>query len=195
MKIAFFLIISIIFGFNLGCARVRVEAPKDPIKVDISMRLDIYQHVENDISAIEDIVSGSKEKSKSGNNTSFLSLVLGSAYAQESLGPEVEQAALRRRDRVPALNNLQEKGVIGENKLGLLEIRLSQQTDTKVTILIKEENSDRMIIYGSIAAKNGTSIEEVQKLYAKRLQKDAPIGTPVEILNESKGSYVWEIKK
>jgi len=27
---------------GLGCARVSVQAPKDPIKVDISMRLDIY---------------------------------------------------------------------------------------------------------------------------------------------------------
>ncbi|MDD5729736.1 MAG: hypothetical protein PHN57_01210, partial [Candidatus Omnitrophica bacterium] len=48
----------------LGCARVRVEAPKEPIKVDISMRLDIYQHVTKDINDIENIVTGSEGKDK-----------------------------------------------------------------------------------------------------------------------------------
>jgi len=33
---------------TVGCAKVQVQAPKEPIKVDISMRLDVYQHVEKD---------------------------------------------------------------------------------------------------------------------------------------------------
>ncbi|MDP2911312.1 MAG: hypothetical protein Q8N76_03140, partial [Candidatus Omnitrophota bacterium] len=55
-------IVSIALVAFLGCARVRVEAPKDPIKLDISMRLDIYQHVAKDIDAIEGIVSGNETK-------------------------------------------------------------------------------------------------------------------------------------
>jgi uncharacterized protein YdbL (DUF1318 family) len=45
---------------------------------------------------------------------------------------------------------------------------------------VNAENSDRMTIYQSVAKKNGSSVEEVQSLYAKRLQADAPAGTPIE---------------
>jgi uncharacterized protein YdbL (DUF1318 family) len=51
-----------------------------------------------------------------------------------------------------------------------------------------------MVIYQSIANKNGTSIEQVQNLYAKRLQSDAPGGTPVEAFNQSAGAYEWHSK-
>lgn len=173
---------------TLGCARVRVEAPKDPIKVDISMRLDIYQHVEKDIDAIEDIVSGGKAK----GGQSMLNYFVSEAYAQD-LSPEVEAAAIRRRDRLQDLSAWEQKGVIGENKLGLVEVRNSKSADASVEELIKSENADRMIIYQAVAAKNGTSVEEVQKLYAKKLQASAPAGTPIEIINDS-SSYVWKVK-
>ena len=46
---------SLVLG---GCASVQVNAPKEPIKMDISMRLDVYQHVVKDIDDIESIVAG-----------------------------------------------------------------------------------------------------------------------------------------
>ncbi len=52
------IIVLVMVIFALGCARVRVETPKEGIKVDISMRLDIYQHVSKDIDDIESMVSG-----------------------------------------------------------------------------------------------------------------------------------------
>ena len=96
MKI--FLILFLGLAAGLGCARVRVEAPKEPIKVDISMRLDIYQHVEKDIDAIENIVSGppGEQKAADKGKQSFLSYFLETAFAEGSLSPEVEKAALRR---------------------------------------------------------------------------------------------------
>lgn len=177
----------------LGCARVKVEAPKDPIKVDISMRLDIYQHVEKDIDTIEDMVSGTKGKAAASDKQSLLESFLGIAYAQEPLSPEVEQAALRRKDRHEALSSWETKGVVGENKSGLVEIRNSSGADASVNQLIIAENSDRMVIFQSVARKHGTSIEEVQKLFAKRLQDRAPSGTPIEALNDA-GGYEWRIK-
>jgi len=191
-RLVLFLMLGIIFG--LGCARVRVEAPKEPIKVDISMRLDIYQHIQKDIAAIESIVSGQETKPKIGDNQSWLGYFVGTAFAQEELSPEVGQAALRRRDRLSDLNHSQSKGVIGENKSGLVEIRAPGKADSVVEDLVKAENSDRMIIYEAVAKKNNTSVQEVQKLYAQRLQKDAPAGTPIEVLNESSGKYEWKIK-
>ncbi len=176
-----------------GCARVRVEAPKEPIKIDIAMRLDIYQHVEKDINAIEDIVSGPQNKTKSPDNHSFLNYFIKAAYAQD-LSPEVEQAALRRKDRRQDLISWQVKAVVGENKSGLVEIRDSAAANDSLRLLVDMENKDRTIIYQAIAKKNGTSVEEVQKIYAKRLQTDAPAGTPIEIFNSSTLNYEWKIE-
>lgn len=184
----FFLILMIAVTFSLGCAKMQVGGTKDPIKVDISMRLDIYQHVESDIDAIENIVSGVKENKKSADKQSFLEIFIAQAYAQEGLSPEVEQAALRRKDRVSDLSSWEAKGVIGENKKGLVEIRDSQSVDKTLSEIVSAENSDRMIIYQAVAKKNGTSLEEVQGLYSKRLQSNAPAGTPVEV------SDGWQIK-
>jgi uncharacterized protein YdbL (DUF1318 family) len=166
MKNIFIVLIALVV-FS-GCARVRVEAPKEAIKLDISMRLDIYQHVAKDIDAIEDIVSGAGEKAPSGKQGSMLDVLVPSAYAQESLSPEVEQAAYNRRDRKPQLTSLEESGAVAENKSGLVEIR--GDADSSVKALVDAENNDRMIIYKAIAAKNGISIEEVQDMYAKKLQ-------------------------
>lgn len=188
----FWIVVLALVAF-FGCARVRVEAPKDPIKLDISMRLDIYQHVAKDIDAIEDIVSGNESKIAPGKKGSMLDIFVTEAYAQDSLGPEVEQAAYRRKDRKPQLVSLETSGVLGENKLGMIEDRRGS-ADSYANAIIDAENNDRMVIYKAIATKNGISVEEVQKMYAKKLQDGANPGTPVEILNESSGQYEWKVK-
>ncbi len=180
--IIFFILVAF-----FGCARVRVEAPKEPIKLDISMRLDIYQHVAKDIDAIEDIVSGSESKTAPGKEGSMLDTLVTEAYAQDSFGPEVEKAAYSRKDRKSQLISLETDGVLGENKLGMVEARGS--ADPSIKALMDAENNDRMVIYKAIAAKNGISVEEVQKMYAKKLQDSANPGAPVEVLNESSGQY------
>ena len=168
MKKIFIALIVLVAFF--GCARVRVEAPKDPIKLDISMRLDIYQHVAKDIDAIEDIVSGNEKKPSAGKQGTWLEAFVKDAYAQDSLSPEVEQAAYSRRDRKPQLDSLETSGAVGENKLGMVETRGS--ADSSVKALVDAENADRMVIYKAIAAKNGVSVEEVQQIYAKKIQEN-----------------------
>jgi uncharacterized protein YdbL (DUF1318 family) len=192
-KSFFVVVVGMIFG--LACARVRIEAPQEPIKVDVSMRLDIYQHVVKDIDSIEDIVSGPKGKMKNGGHDSLLRGFITNAYAQEALNPEIENAALRRKERHDALASWEAKGVIGENKLGLVELKIPQNGDPAAEELIVQENKDRMLIYREVSRKNSVLVEEVQKLYTKRLHKDAPVGTPLEVFNESTKEYAWEIKK
>lgn len=190
----FLLILSAVV-ITFGCARLSVQGPKEPIKVDITMRLDVYQHVENDIDAIEGIVSGAKDKAKPSDKHSFLSNFISLAYAEEArMNPEVEQAALRRRDRANELYSLEAKGIAGENKSGMVEARDALQATGEVKKLIDAENSDRSIIYNAVAAKNSTSVDEIQKIYAKRLQNDAPAGAPLEVLNSVSGSYEWKVK-
>lgn len=189
-----FLYICFVLILAFGCARVKVEAPKEPIKVDISMRLDVYQHVLKDIDAIENIVSGTKNEVKiPDDNRSFLGYFVSCAYAQEYLSPEVEEAALRRKNRYNEIISLEEKGIIGENKDGLIEIRDSSDGSFSRGF-IKAENDDRMVIYNSLAKKDNIPVEEIQKIYAARLQKDAPAGTPIEVFNQSSGAFEWKIK-
>lgn len=187
MKNGIFVTAALLLFLGIGCAQVQVKAPKDPIKVDITMRLDVYQHVEKDIDAIEDIVSGkSAPKPKEGMQ---LNLLFTNAYAEEGISADVEQAALRRRDRRGELLSWESKGIIGENAMGLVEARSGQAPGG----LISSENADRMVIYKGIAKKNGTSVEDVQKIYAARLQEDAPAGTPIEAVAEA-GNRIWKTK-
>lgn len=171
-----------VLAMGLGCARVSVQAPKDPIKVDISMRLDIYQHIESDIDKIENMVTGDAAKGPH----SFLNLLVTDAYADEGLSPDVQAAALRRKERRSELAELQAKGILGENKLGLVELR---KAGAKIAFPINDENNDRLIIYRAVAEKNGSSVQDVQKIYAKRLQADAVSGTPIEVNGQG-----WIIK-
>lgn len=176
----------------MGCARVKVEAPKEPIKVDVTMRLDIYQHIEKDINQIEDMISGPAETKPSSDNRGLLGFFITPAYAQEGLSPKVEEAAMRRKERRGEIVSWQAKGILGENKVALLEIR--QTADPSVKALVNAENDDRMTIYKEVADKNGSAVAEVQKMYAKRLQSDAPSGTPIEVFNAASGQYEWQIK-
>ncbi len=147
-----------------GCATVQVQAPKEPIKMDISMRLDVYQHVVKDIDDIESIVSGGKQTAWLGN------LFIGTAYAAEGgLAPEATEAAYRRRDRKAALDGYLAGGALSEGGDALVTIGGS--ADGAARQLAQDENADRMVIYRAIAAKNGSSVAEVQKVYAERLRK------------------------
>ncbi|MBU1061958.1 MAG: YdbL family protein, partial [Candidatus Omnitrophica bacterium] len=112
--------------------------------------------------------------------------LVGIAYAQD-LSPELEAAALRRKARYEELSSLEEMGVVGENHAGLVAVRKS--SDGSVEELVGAENNDRMIIYKEIAAKNNTSVEEIQKIYAGRHQENAPSGTPIET-----GAGNWHMK-
>ena len=192
------LVLAFVFcaaSVSMGCARVRVEAPKEPIKVDVSMRLDIYQHVAKDIDNIESIVSGAGQKSGAADKSSFLSpFALDTAWAQEQLSPEVEAAALRRRDRFQSLQSLEQSGVVGENRLGLVEVRSPSNASNDTYALVKAENADRMSIYQAISKTNNLALEEVEKLYAQRLQTSALSGTPIEVLDQAKGDFIWKTK-
>src|SRR5258708_1072070 len=127
----------------LGCARVSMVAPKEAIKLDVSMRLDVYQHVARDIDNIENMVSGSEKKTESKARQSFLGFFISDAYADGGLGADVQAAVNSRKDRRSDLTAMEEKGVIGENASGLVEVKSGSSGQD----LVQAENNDRMIIY------------------------------------------------
>jgi uncharacterized protein YdbL (DUF1318 family) len=192
MKTILSAIFCMVFALS-GCAKVRIEAPKEPIKVDISMRLDVYQHVVKDIDDIENIVSGNQAEAKPKGNQSLLRYAIEEAFA-EDLSPDIERAALRRKDRRAELVSQETRGVIGENKSGLVEIRDAASADANANKLVQDENNDRMTIYQGLAKKNGTSVESIKELYAKKLQETASAGTPLEVLDGATGKYEWKVR-
>lgn len=175
----------LVAGLCVGCAHIKVDAPKDPIKLDVSMRLDIYQHIQSDIDNIEDMVSGSGKKAKADDKHSLLDLVSTNAYAEDGLPASVEEAVNRRKDRREELLSLEAAGSIGETHHGMVMVKKSAGNAQG---LANAENADRELIYQAVADKNGSSKDEVAALYAKRLQRDAPAGTPIET------DSGWQIK-
>lgn len=177
----------------MGCARVSVES-KEPIRLDVTMRLDIYQHVTQDVQNIEDMISVSPQQAVRARKTSWLSFGVQEAWAQEEAGypSEVKEAIERRKARRNELISWQSKGVLGENASGVVVAR-TESASNDTTALAQEENQDRAIIYRYVAQKNQASFEETARVFAKRIQADAPVGTPIEI-SDGAGGLKWGTK-
>lgn len=78
----------------------------------------------------------------------------------------------RMADRAPVITALKDKGFVGENNQGFLEIRSSQaQSD-----LVAAENSDRAAVYQAIAKKIGTTPDLVGQRRAGKLAEMARPG-------------------
>lgn len=166
----------------LGCARVNIQT-KEPIKLDVKMRVDIYQHVSKDADAIEDMISGPGQEAQGMvvSASGFWGLGIGVAYAQEETGlpADVQAAVDRRRNRRAELVSYEAQGILGEGFDGLLFVRKKEGT-AAAKALAQEENRDRRTIYIHIAQKNGVTFQETADIFAKRIQADAPAGTPIE---------------
>ncbi len=79
----------------------------------------------------------------------------------------------RMAERLPALMELKEKGIIGENNLGFLAFRSSQQDKAED---VAAENKDRKMVYNAIAKKTGTSAEIVGQRRARQIAQIAGSG-------------------
>lgn len=168
----------------LGCAKVSVET-KEPIKVDINMRVDVYQHVVNDVESINDQIYGSGEKQL---NAIFS---IGVAYA-EDFSADVSAAISRRKSRGKTIESYLAKGYIGENRNALLQLMGQAPADKRDSInkMVNEENSDRNAIYSAVAKKNETSQKEVRKVFFEDDYKRAPSGSWFEVYKDNT-TYIW----
>ena len=80
-----------------------------------------------------------------------------------------DSSALRRRmeQRLPAIDALKAKQVVGENNRGLLEVRGAASSDQQS--VVTEENSDRTAVYELLAKQTGASSADVGRVRAKRI--------------------------
>lgn len=85
--------------------------------------------------------------------------------------------------RLPTINALKTKGIIGENNQGLLEFRASDKSEQA---LVDSENKDRKMVYAAIARKQGVSASLVGQRRAKAV---AAKGKKGHWYQDSSGSW------
>lgn len=182
--------------FILGCSpKVRFESTK-PIKIDVTMRVDVYQHIAKQADDIESQIESGTTPDKQEAKPQSRLWTLGLAYAQEELSGSVQAAVNSRKARRSELLERETKGIIGENYKGLVELRgspASEADSAKVNEIIPAENADRLVIYNELSKSAGTSVEDYGIVYAKRIQEGAASGTPIQINVD--GKLQWTIKK
>jgi len=106
--------------------------------------------------------------------------VLASIAAIPSVSNAGTAAELKARmkKRLPAINALKEKGLIGENNKGYLEARAKlSDADAKI---VAEENADRKKIYAMLAKKLGQPIDVIGARRAVKIAEKSKSGLWVQ---------------
>jgi uncharacterized protein YdbL (DUF1318 family) len=140
-----------------GCKAPTVNlATSEPIKVDINMRLDVYQ-----------FSSPTTQKP-----------------AQAQASPSARTPESRRRNRMADIQQFKNQRLVGESHEGLLVIRTKPDGEfgDYVRITVEEENADRTELMKSLAESQKTSLPEIQakqaELWRNRSFKGEWIETP-----------------
>lgn len=89
----------------------------------------------------------------------------------------------RMKSRLPMINELKAKGVIGENSKGFLEFR-GQREKAEV---VNAENADRAKVYETIAAQQKTTPDLVGKRRALQIRNE--VAGPGEWLEDDSGNW------
>ena len=107
-----------------------------------------------------------------------LALILLAAFSGHAASIKDRMVA-----RIPAINALKDKGIVGENNKGFLEFRGKDQPQKE---MVQDENKDRSAVYGAIAKKQGVDATLVGQRRAKQI---ADIGSPGHWFQDAKGKW------
>ncbi len=152
----------------VGCAGPTVNlATSEPIKVDIAMRLDVYQHTKQPGKAVP------------------------AAPTNTTLDPEVA-----RRNRMAEIQEFKNQRLVGEGRDGLLAVRVESPGDfgDYVRKTVAAENADRSALMKSLSEREKSALPDVQarqaELWRKRSFKDEWIESP-----SPDGTWQWVQKE
>lgn len=90
--------------------------------------------------------------------------------AEEDLGA----IKTRMTQRLAKIDELKSKGAIGENNVGLLEVR--DASVAGVSAIVGDENKDRQVVYAALAKKANVSYEVMSKARAKAIAANSVPG-------------------
>lgn len=100
--------------------------------------------------------------------TAWVLLLLG-AMLGSGAPAAADDAQERMAARVPAILQLKQAGVVGENNQGYLEFRAAAKEGEA---LVAAENQDRRAAYEAIARKTGASVDQVgRRMALKRVER------------------------
>jgi uncharacterized protein YdbL (DUF1318 family) len=135
-----------------------------------------------------------------GHRLKELSLWPSVAYAQVNINvstPAIRATEDAMKRRYPQLKPYFDKGAIGENNNGLLDIRdaaaLNLQERGQATALVQEENNSRMTLYRDIATANKLgpeAVPQIQKIFANSWRNQSQAGWWIQ-----NNAGAWEKKK
>jgi uncharacterized protein YdbL (DUF1318 family) len=139
----------------------------DPLKVDLNMRVDVYQHAD--------------------------ATVQKRVAATQPAG--VEDVQTRLRNRMGEVQVLKNNRLVGESRRGLLEIRNQPPGEfgEYVQRIVDAENKDRAAMMQDIAQKKNLAPEEVQRQQSELNRNKAFNGEWIEV-PQSDGTFVWKQK-
>ncbi len=156
-------------SLGAGCSLppLSLSTPQ-PIKVDLAMKLDVYQHGPP--------VAEKKPAATTGASTTA----------------EIQD---RRRLRLGELQPLKNSRLVGENHLGLLEVRNPPEGEygAYLRTTVAAENKDRAALMEATAASQKIALADVQKQQAEIAQHNAFNGEWIETTKPD-GSFVWRQK-
>jgi uncharacterized protein YdbL (DUF1318 family) len=139
----------------------------DPLKVDLNMRVDVYQHADPNV----------QKRATTAQPTA------------------TEDVQTRLRNRMGEVQVLKNNRLVGESRKGLLEIRNQSPGEfgDYVSRTVDAENKDRTAMMQDIAQKKNLPIEEVQRQQAELARNKAFNGEWTEV-PQPDGTFVWKQK-
>ena len=150
-----------------GCAPFDVNVgTNEPLKVDMTMEVHVYQHGEKD-------------------------------EADEETRATYKDVIKSLRDRSAEIQEMKDNRIVGENRMGLLEIRNLPGGDwgQRVKVAVDAENDDREFLIRHEASQKGVSEEEVRRMKWRHWQRKSFPGEWIEVQGDEPNSYQWVQKK
>ena len=151
-----------------GCKAPTVNlSTPDPIKVDINMRVDIYER------------GGGSAPPKPPAPSADL--------------PSVDA---RRRARMGDVQNFKNSRLVGESRQGLLVVRDQPEGSYGrfVEKTVAEENADRMVVMRQLAAERNMSLEDIQAQQGELWRNRSFSGEWIEV-SAGHGAWTWSQKQ
>ncbi|MEO6847105.1 MAG: DUF1318 domain-containing protein [Chthoniobacterales bacterium] len=156
--------------FLFGCKNVPVDlTTSSPLKVDIDMRLDVYNH-----NPTTNTNPSPEKKTESTAGSS---------------SPEA-----RRRNRLADIQTMKNNRIVGEGHDGLLAIRndVPGEYGEYVHEVVREENNDRTEQMKQLAEEQKVSLADIQKKQGELWRDRAFKGELIEVpVDKNASSYKW----
>ena len=152
-------------GFVVTACRlmtVNVATPR-PIKLDVTMRLDVYQF------------RGDEDGTPSEAQVSF------------------EEAVVRQRNRMEEVQTLKNNRLVGEDHRGMLHLREKPAGDwgDHVKDVVDKENVDRMILIRHEAKEANKQVHEIEAAQWKASVEKAFKGEWIEVPGDKPNTFRW----